>query len=587
VREAVAARLLPFERKRCHLRLATALEAAATKDADALSVHWLGAGDDAKASVYARIAAEQARAALAFESAARLFGRALMLGLKSETLDAAASQELRITLGETLANAGRGREAAQAYFEAARAAPPDAALDLRRRAAEELLTAGLIEEGDAALRSVLGAVGIALPRTPLVALIALLFYRFMLSLRGTSFVERAEKDIAPHALTRVDALNGVGRSLAMIDTIRAAYFQARALLDALRVGEPKRIAHALAAEAVYYATNGSSARSAKLLAQAGPIAKRAGAIREEALIETSAGFSQFVLGRFPEGLAHSDRGAEMLRAHCPGAFWEHRTAQFAAIWSLGWMGNLNVLAERVEQGLREAEQRKDIYSSATLRSGVPNLTWLRKGDPSVARALVLDAIRQWTQRGYHSQHYWSLLALTRIELYEGDARAAYARVDREWSRLTRALILQVRVMKVEALHLHGSAALAAAAQEAERGEASERARMLAVAERDARRISAIGWALATPHAQVLRAGVAALRKDDAKAVAELDAAVRGFDSVAMHLHAASARWHLGHLRGGDEGRVLVARAEAWMTEQGVASAAQLAATITPGLKSQA
>ncbi len=272
----------------------------------------------------------------------------------------------------------------------------------------------------------------------------------------------------------------------------------------------------------------------------------------------------------------------MLRQNCPGAFWERRTAQLASIWAVGWMGNLNALAERVEQGLREAEQRGDIYSRTTLRSGVPNLTWLRRGDPSAARALVLDAIRQWTQRGYHSQHYWSLLALTRIELYEGDARAAYARVEREWSRLTRALILQVRLIKVEALHLHASAALAVAADEGEG--TSQRRRMVAIAERHARAIGAMGWELSAPHAQIIRAAVANLRGDDGRAVTELEAAARGFDRVAMGLHAASARWHEGQIRGGSEGRALVAGAESWMKEQGVASVSQLASTIAPGLR---
>jgi hypothetical protein len=425
---------------------------------------------------------------------------------------------------------------------------------------------------------VLDAVGIALPRTPFVALVALLFYRLLLFLRGSGFKERTEGEIPPNALTRLDAFNGVGRTLALVDTIRGAYFQARALHDALRLGEPRRIAHALAAEAVYFATAGNAARSAKLVAQAGPIAKRAGTIREQALVETSAGFSMFVLGRFPEGLVRSDRGADELREGCPGAFWERRTAQLASIWNVGWMGRLNTLAERVEQGLREAEHRGDIYTRTTLRTGVPNLTWLRKGDPAVARAQVTDAIRQWTQRGYHSQHYWSLLALTRIELYEGDARGAYARVAREWPRVTRALILQVRLMKVEALHLRASTALAVG----EAADGEERAAMIAFAERDARRLEAVKWSVGDPLAHVVRAGAAALRKDDAQAISELETAARGFDEVSMGLHAASARWHLGQARGGDAGRALAASAEEWMTEQGVASAARMAATIAPG-----
>jgi ATP/maltotriose-dependent transcriptional regulator MalT len=244
------------------------------------------------------------------------------------------------------------------------------------------------------------------------------------------------------------------------------------------------------------------------------------------------------------------------------------------------MGNLNMLGERVEQGVREAEQRGDLYTGTSLRTGVPNLAWLRKGDPAAARAVVLDAMRQWTQRGYHSQHYWSLLALARIDLYEGDGRAAYARVSRDWSRLSRALILQVRVMGLEARHMRASAALAAAAEES----GTERGRMIRVAQGDARRIAGMRWTLGAPFVRMINGAVAAFAQDDARVVQELEAAVKGFDEVSMSLHATSCRWHLGRAKGGDEGRALVTTAETWMTAQGVASASRMAATMAPGFR---
>ncbi len=576
VREAVAARLDARARARHHRRLAEALEAANAKDADALSLHWLGAGELEKAGAYACVAAEQALAALAFDSAARLFERALKLG----KLDEGRTQELRLKLAETLANAGRGRESAQAFFDAAEASPPEAALDFRRRAAEELLTAGRLDEGEAALSAVLEAVGIRMPRTPLTALLGLLFFRLVLFLRGISHRERPDGALPAQALTRLDAYNGVGRILALVDTIRGSYFQTRGLLEGLRLGEPRRLSRALSVEAVYMATAGDAAGSAKLLVQAGAIANRAGDAQAQAFVEVVTGFSEFVLGRFPQALAMTDLGARDLKTHCPGAFWDRRTAQLAAIWTVGWMGDLNDLGERVEQGVREAERRGDLYTGTTLRTGVPNLTWLRKGDPAGARAVVLDAMRQWTQRGYHSQHYWSLLALTRIDLYEGDAHAAQARVEREWTRLSRALILQVRLMGVEALHMRASASLAVAALE--RG--SARRQMIRAAERDARRIGAMRWSLGAPCVRVIQAGIAALGGDEARLSSELDAAAQGFDAVSMSLHANVARWHLGRARGGDAGRALVAAAEAWMVAQGIANVHRLAAVIAPGFR---
>ena len=50
----------------------------------------------------------------------------------------------------------------------------------------------------------------------------------------------------------------------------------------------------------------------------------------------------------------------------------------------------------------------------------------------------------------------------------------------------------------------------------------------------------------------------------------------------MGITAAAARRHLGNLVGGDEGRALIARADAWLIGQGITNPARMAAGITPG-----
>ena len=62
---------------------------------------------------------------------------------------------------------------------------------------------------------------------------------------------------------------------------------------------------------------------------------------------------------------------------------------------------------------------------------------------------------------------------------------------------------------MEALHLKASAALAAASEAGEKNR-SERDRLIRIAERDARRIEAMDWSVATPLAHLIHAGAASL-----------------------------------------------------------------------------
>ncbi len=77
---------------------------------------------------------------------------------------------------------------------------------------------------------------------------------------------------------------------------------------------------------------------------------------------------------------------------------------------------------------------------------------------------------------------------------------------------------------------------------------------------------------------MIRAGAAAARGDAEVARIHLLEAGRGFESLDMRLWACAARRRLG----GDEGRDLVARADAWMTGQEIREPARMTAMLIPG-----
>src|SRR5262249_20451700 len=153
--------------------------------------------------------------------------------------------------------ASRGAEAARAYLEALYGAPTADVLDLQRRAAQQLLLTGHIDEGLSAMRNVLATV-LKYPGTPRRALLGVVGHRAVLAMRGLRYRVRDESEVSESDLARLDACWHAGVGLSVTDHIRGAYFQGRGLLLGLRAGEPYRLARLISLEAGYLAGVGSS-----------------------------------------------------------------------------------------------------------------------------------------------------------------------------------------------------------------------------------------------------------------------------------------------------------------------------------------
>ena len=120
ISEMIDRHLPPETRRGRHRALATAMEAAGGADPQLLVAHFQRAGDSAKAGHYAVLAADQASAVLAFETAVRFYRLALDLSAEEDN----GTQQIRVRLGEALSNAGRGGEAAAVYLAATQSRAP-------------------------------------------------------------------------------------------------------------------------------------------------------------------------------------------------------------------------------------------------------------------------------------------------------------------------------------------------------------------------------------------------------------------------------------------------------------------------------
>jgi hypothetical protein len=574
VREAVVARLEPAAKGEHHRRLAAALEAAGRTDAELLAVHFLGAGAAARAGHYYALAAEAAAAALAFERAARLYRRALEV----RPADDPGRRALQTQLGEALANAGRGGEAAAAYQSAAAGAGAAEALEMQRRAALQLLFSGRLDEGLRSVRTVLAAVGMRLASTPRRALFSLLLRRAQLRFRGLHFQQRDPARIAPRDLTRIDTCWAVTIALTMTDNVRAADLQTRHLLLALDAGDPGRIVRALAGEAGHTAGEGGHAarRAARLLQKADDLARRLNDPYLPAIVALTRGINTYGGGRWKVSHACCRRAEELFRAHCTGVTWELDTSHNIELPSLYYLGEVAELKRRTSLILKEAQERGDLYLLVMTGAYIRPILRLAADEVEGAEEELTEVLGQWTRQGFHVQHLVGLLRRIDISLYREDAARALQRAAELWSSFTGSLLSRVQHIRVLACHFRARSALALAAS------APNAAPLLATAARDARQLERerVPWAAA--FARLIRAGVAACRGDAAGAAARLAEAALALDGLDMALYAAAARRRLGRLRGGAEGRGLVASAEAWMAGQQVANPARMTALLVPG-----
>jgi serine/threonine protein kinase len=577
VREAVVERLDAPTRIRLHKKLALALEASGHADLEALAVHFHGAGEVDRAASFAARAAEEASAALAFDRAARLYERSLAW----RTPEGLEGARLRFRLGEALANAGRGRAAAQAFLTAAPHMPPAEALDCRRRAAEQLLRSGHIDEALETFREVLAAIDMELPKTPRTALVSLLARIVQVKLRGLDFDERDEKDVPADDLLRIDTCFAVSAGLGLVDTVRGYYFQERCLLLALRAGEPHRIARALAVEASYSSAEGGPARerTSRLLQKAEGLAGKLQHPYALAWATGAGGMVATLEGRWRDGHERCERAEAIFRDQCTGVAWEIGTMRWWSLWSMAYLGKLAELTRRVPERVREAEDRGDLYANVCHSTGLASLVYLCRDEPNEARMRSVDALARWSQRTFHVEHWWAMLGELHIHLYEGDTAAAWRRVESDWPKLEASLLLRTaQLTRLEALHMRSRCALSrgCAAPEAERED------YLRDAERDARRIAKEDEAWSRPLAKLLHAGVAAARGHLDAAHPLLGDAIAGLDAADMALYATAARYRLAQLEGGDGGRAGLAAAEAWLKREGVEDVPRFVQMLAPG-----
>ena len=579
IRETAVAELSAEQLSERHDRLALAYQAKSDADPERLAQHFLAAGRREEARSYAIAAAQQAEGKLAFARAARWLSSALELGGGDEAED----QELRLLLGEALSNAGRGAEAAVHFAAAAQKLSGVEALQLKRRAAEEYLISGALEPGRSALESLLREVGLQMPTSRRAVRWSLVRQFATLRLRGLRFRERAEEDIAPRELARIDVSYAAAKGLAIYDTALGAIFGLQTLLGALRLGEPKRVARAMVGVCALLAPveGGAESRFSRSLAS------RTSALVARLNDDYLAGFWRTTgttgmawgRGQWRACLDEAEAGAKMLSERCTGVAWELDTANLFSGAAMMYLGEWRELCARLPRIFKEGHDRGGPYAAIFLRVRFFSVLALARDEPEAARRDVDESLARWPQRRFDRAHWWALYWRAQLPLYTGEPAAAWEVIEERWPAFEGSLVPHMQIHRIESSFLRANAAIALAAS----GEAGGlEKKLLSTIERDIGAIEREKMPWGDAIAARLRATLTLLRGDRTGALAALERADAKLVAVDMSLHAAAVRRLRGRLLGGEQGDALVRAADEVMAAQHIARPDRLAAMLAPG-----
>jgi tRNA A-37 threonylcarbamoyl transferase component Bud32/tetratricopeptide (TPR) repeat protein len=569
IREAVLSRMHPPEVAGLHRRLAVAIENSEPLDLEALIDHLIGAGDPARAGIYAISAAHQAIEALAFDKAAELFEVALR-----HHHDDAWRRELLAHWAEALVSAGRSTRAAEVYLRAAEGAPTDDAWDLRRKAGVHLMLSGRWDHSVEVLSPALAHLGIDFPRNGVDAVTASIQLRAVLQKRGVGFVRRAERDLPAAVRQRLDALWSVVQATFAADPIICQVFVVRHLLDALEAGEQTRIVVGLCAYFIivdfsYSSFGGVKPRS---LQQAEVLQRDLDDPRCEAWVELARAYAFQSEGLLKPAGEHFARAEDLFRNHCRDVAPELNACRILTARTLVHLNQLEELAV-CERWIREAAECEDALTVAKLRM------------ICVPRALMLDDVEQAERAlelppGLPNDR----LGLTRllllssrlhVALYRGDAVLQHSVADK-MDDAARSPLLGVRVWRSEHLISRARARLAASKN------APDPEPLLTRAEQAIVKLEALALECHADHVRLLRASLAHRRGRNDEAVALLDTILADADMGGeSSLIRVCARLCKGRLLG-TEGEPLVRQAQDELASRGVKNPQRFARIYAPG-----
>ncbi|MEM1415078.1 MAG: AAA family ATPase [Myxococcota bacterium] len=457
VREAVVAALDDETRTRGHGALADALLAEPRPEAPpaALLAHHLHhAARDPEAVTWAVEAARNAERAFAFARAAQHYEDVLAWTSEGHASQAGA----RLGRARNLHRAGLGREAGEAYLEAAETGEGDA-MELRRRGVGALLEVGELSEAEPHLRALLRQEGIPFPKNAGRALADLAWVAGRLHARTARGLPkpRARREASER---RADLAFSVGKTLTNLAPVEGASLMTRSLLYALEAGDAERVGRGLAFAGTGF-TPLVALRANRFLALAEELAAREGSVYLEAAVALCHSLRGFLDGRWRDAMEAAEKVLALAPETAEPMSWEIGIAHLMTVSAREYHGNYPLMSAEGVRWATEARERGDWGTYVQLWS---NQGFARAAGKDLRglRSLIADQ-REVLERWNLEYGLWDFYTHRLEVLYalrRGEVAKARELVDAEWPRVKAARLHWLPLTRGPAHQVRAAVALA-------------------------------------------------------------------------------------------------------------------------------
>lgn len=556
-------KLTVAERRDWHSRLADAMAAANWDDPAALVTHYVEAVRPKDAAKYAKLAAEAAAEEFDWSAAADFYGRALELGgWPSSELEV-----LRLALADALVGAGRSDDAALVFLDIANDSGAQAALGLRVQAAIRLLGSARLDDGVRLLLEVAQALGVpsSLSARDTIEMKVL---RTRLRWLGANYEALEDTGFPTGETLRIDCCWLLSLIFSLTHPGRVAVYQRLNLKYAAKLGEPRRLARALAMDKLRAVLAGATplVEGTDLLRKSLAQVPREQRARADAEVALTTGLAAFKSAQFSNALEKLTAAEDVFDSMVDAPL-HFAAARLYRGLSMLYLGRIGELARVHGEWLLDADQRGNSVLIAGLRSGPFSLLRLARGEKDGVRRDILVARTHRAESTHAYQQVSAVRVRMALLLFEDRGRDAWPELQRKWPSMVDVVLNRDPFQDVVMRAVRGQVAIATGSSKL-RPEAIEVGKHLEKS----------GHPLGPPLGHLILASAQAADWRETEAKAHLREAIKGFDTLDMGLHAAVCRYRLGGLRSD---KAATAKALEEIERRGVTSAEGICRVLAP------